>query len=784
MEYHYVARTKEKGERGMYCRKCGKQIDDDSTFCPFCGQNTVDRGTAQEEGRRSVPASGSTVGTGLYRRKMLIYAVGMVAAVIAVALVVMLIVKLAAGGRKMDTLPERLFEMDCSEVISTSYRDIKRMLDEEGTFYETETQDDDFLVLTKTPDTFLGHDCIYAFKNECSSDLLGGIIFMPLEINVLFENMDEFKKGREQIDGYMGKGAEFFTIEGEYDETCNNYIIDCTDGDAEEFLQIIYETNYADRVSEEYGNRLSDCHIYKWVMVTYRDIESNGTWFSEFPGNKPYIDYFCEIKVLFMLKTEEEYIAGLTFYGYDGLKSEEIDVEGYKASVDKELRSLMENEVYGDYWYWPNVKIYMIYMMEEHGFDMNSASYIKTEEEKKIWYITNFKWDIDSQAPIDLSGYRNSSDIYCAEVYNYDVNNAKYFESDLDRALFLADRGYNPETGEAFYSQEEKRLWFMLNYEYDITVGKPVGREVKEALVAYIERYKADKAEDADGMSLIYLNDDDIPECIVGHELDCLAGWYGIYSYIDGKLFENSFSWSSSYAERKNVLISVDDWRGRGEEYSKVSIDSAQQEFIVENIAHSWIVYDGNQMNGEEWAEWEDGETYDFNKYGYIYEIEGNEAGSEEEVSAYIDSFEADMFLPWTDELFDSVLEAYDAVRTTTYGAYWPEIVDFDLSNGVLTFSSDGGSQGRYGWYNGNESFHISYPVAEDCIWEHMFDNELESESDYEFMRNRLKDERQAAEDYKRNYGEEAFEEYVENPFGINVVVEEGVIVSVSLYTP
>lgn len=28
----------------MYCKHCGKQIEDDSTFCKYCG-NTVDNGT-------------------------------------------------------------------------------------------------------------------------------------------------------------------------------------------------------------------------------------------------------------------------------------------------------------------------------------------------------------------------------------------------------------------------------------------------------------------------------------------------------------------------------------------------------------------------------------------------------------------------------------------------------------------------------------------------------------------------------------------------------------------
>lgn len=39
----------------MFCSKCGKQIPDDSTFCPFCGNAVAQAAPSTPEPRRAAP---------------------------------------------------------------------------------------------------------------------------------------------------------------------------------------------------------------------------------------------------------------------------------------------------------------------------------------------------------------------------------------------------------------------------------------------------------------------------------------------------------------------------------------------------------------------------------------------------------------------------------------------------------------------------------------------------------------------------------------------------------
>lgn len=43
----------------MYCRKCGKQVDDNANFCPYCGENLTGASNASSS-NTTVNADGST----------------------------------------------------------------------------------------------------------------------------------------------------------------------------------------------------------------------------------------------------------------------------------------------------------------------------------------------------------------------------------------------------------------------------------------------------------------------------------------------------------------------------------------------------------------------------------------------------------------------------------------------------------------------------------------------------------------------------------------------------
>ena len=117
--------------------------------------------------------------------------------------------------------------------------------------------------------------------------------------------------------------------------------------------------------------------------------------------------------------------------------------------------------------------------------------------------------------------------------------------------------------------------------------------------------------------------------------------------------------------------------------------------------------------------------------------------------------------------------------KNAEYYANWPEVLEFELSDGVLTFSSDGGAENRYGWNNRSEAFSMRYPLAEDCRWEHTNLGKYDSDSSFEDIRQWLDAEREDADEYLRKYGEEALDEYVQSPFCIVVEVKDGQVVRV-----
>ena len=70
----------------MFCARCGKEIDNDSTFCPFCGQKTDE--PVESGGGIPKPKTGSAKKSG---RKV-------IGGIAAVAVVV------CTGQQKLDTL--------------------------------------------------------------------------------------------------------------------------------------------------------------------------------------------------------------------------------------------------------------------------------------------------------------------------------------------------------------------------------------------------------------------------------------------------------------------------------------------------------------------------------------------------------------------------------------------------------------------------------------------------------------------------------------------------------
>lgn len=112
---------------------------------------------------------------------------------------------------------------------------------------------------------------------------------------------------------------------------------------------------------------------------------------------------------------------------------------------------------------------------------------------------------------------------------------------------------------------------------------------------------------------------------------------------------------------------------------------------------------------------------------------------------------------------------------TNTYSTFVPKVVTFEMSDNILTIVTDDGS--RFGWSDGNEGFSISYPVAEDCIWETGYfaaDYVAEDTTDYESVKSYIENEQAG---YVEGLAMGDFE--VSSPMGIYIEVTDGIVVRV-----
>lgn len=110
------------------------------------------------------------------------------------------------------------------------------------------------------------------------------------------------------------------------------------------------------------------------------------------------------------------------------------------------------------------------------------------------------------------------------------------------------------------------------------------------------------------------------------------------------------------------------------------------------------------------------------------------------------------------------------------YSTYVPRVVTFEISDNILTVVTDDGS--RFGWIDGQgEGFSISYPVAEDCIWETGYfsaDYVAEDTTDYESVKYYIENEQAG---YVEGLAMGDFE--VSSPMGIYIEVTDGIVVRV-----
>lgn len=698
----------------MFCARCGKQIEDDSTFCPFCGQQVdapvISTGPAVKAS--SVISQGikkSSALQGILSNKKVW---GIALAFVAILGVGVGAVKLV-GGKK--SVPEKLLDMSWEDISDVYADDYAEILDKESILYirkDLETNSDDYAyeypegVLAMSFEPFFGGDCFFGYNDVSHMSTYFAA----------YETSEDFKNGRKALDKYLDKeilkNAASFEV---YDGMYSIYPVGKSEKDVDVYIDDVLRYGYKpydwacrfSRVMEELNEQytlsraiggqydqnenesalreaLSDCSIYKFVVVSYGDVD--GALISDALTREvedrlgymlaPYTGGSISIRVIYVPLTEGQFTTLQVYSGWDSISGKKIDIDSLEGSFDEKFMMRVVEMAYklgfnrgevpaGDSQWNKSVNVEVpqwyeygsdmtkgdmlfaiLYMMDKHDFDMVSCSYLKTKEEKRLWYINNFGWDTDTQAPIDLSDYRDSSAIYCAVEFNYNPDKAEYFESDLDKALYLADRNYKLGTGEEFGSDEEKRLWLLENYSYDISSGEVIDKEIVDALIAY-QRYIDVDGEayrnltNGGGYSLIYLDEDNIPELFAQSSISSACK---VISYYNGNIVENSASYFR-YAERNNFFctegaysisyFSVEDgeWKEQG---------CGERNDIYDSDTGDWVY------------------RWDFNGNVYHDNAEYSDA-----IDDFVESMVGNVQFKVPGGGFLNILEAYNALKTT-----------------------------------------------------------------------------------------------------------------------
>lgn len=214
----------------------------------------------------------------------------------------------------------------------------------------------------------------------------------------------------------------------------------------------------------------------------------------------------------------------------------------------------------------------------------------------------------------------------------------------------------------------------------------PDDEEIRAALMAYQEY--VDQYNDGrwfDGYLLAYLDEDDIPELIaIGN---CEAAGQLIITYRDGELLENGIGrlGGLKYAKKQNFYYN-----------SNGNMGSYRDEFFRLVNGEQVMIMSGY------WGDKRDeegkiimNEAGDYPEQEYVW---NDTVCSEEEYYDSIDKFiketvgDAELIKvdAYGDDLYDNIPEAYEGLKYRKYFAYWPQIKEFTLENGILTYSVGG----------------------------------------------------------------------------------------------
>lgn len=310
----------------------------------------------------------------------------------------------------------------------------------------------------------------------------------------------------------------------------------------------------------------------------------------------------------------------------------------------------------------------------------------------------------------------------------------------------------------------------------------PADGEILDVLTAY-QRYVDELDDEAvRGCMLAYLDEDDIPELIVIGDYE--AAGQMIVTCRDGELIENYIGrlGGLSYVEKQNFYRNSNGHMGYYYDEFYRLVDG-EQTVIISGEYGDQYDDEGNLIwNEEDYPEqeysWDGVSCSEEEYYDAIDKFVKNTVGDVE--FRYVDCYGGDLYY--------NMLDAYEGMKYRKYSAYWPQIKEFELKDGVLTYTIGGGA--AYGWGSNDDIMDtISCPVAPDCIWENrsvgmgehyqpeVADTDYIQDTTYTQIKDWIDTEKQWFEEAAAEYGRD--EVWVESPVNVVVVVKEGVVVRV-----
>ena len=190
----------------MFCMNCGKKIDDDSKFCPFCGSDVGGTTQSNEQTQRmsmssQIPSMSAVKAVKKPISKNAV--IGMAACLVAV-LAVIGVIKLLTGGFGK-TFAEQLFQMSWTEIAELDDKELKSALRDEEIDYE---QDRDNLdIYTKSASSFMGYDCYLEYTTDWMDweDFYGASFIPTLMFGIVFETENDYKDAKDDILKYSTK---------------------------------------------------------------------------------------------------------------------------------------------------------------------------------------------------------------------------------------------------------------------------------------------------------------------------------------------------------------------------------------------------------------------------------------------------------------------------------------------------------------------------------------------------------------------------------------------------